>query len=306
MLVTCPNCQSKFKVPDIAIGPTGRMVRCSRCHDKWRQMPETGQKGGGSMAAPAPAPAAALADALAAGESPGWQEPPPPDSPEEASVANDLLAQAMEDEARETADSGGNPMDRIAEMMMEAPPAPIPDVFASPVDEPEEPRRRGAVGLWLILILLVLVIAGGVLFLFQDRVIERWPAAARYYEMAHLRNQVVGADLKFRDYSSERLVQNGTEVLVVRGVIANNADKPRQIPYLRLALYDGKTLLQETVIDPPQPTLDAQGTIGFKITLDQPDPHASRFEVTFVQAKPMAGKMAPDMKPAEGAGTQSK
>jgi hypothetical protein len=31
--------------------------------------------------------------------------------------------------------------------------------------------------------------------------------------------------------------------------------------------------------------LDAHGSVGFRITLEQPDPSASRFEVTFASAR---------------------
>jgi hypothetical protein len=49
-------------------------------------------------------------------------------------------------------------------------------------------------------------------------------------------------------------------------------------------------LLQEKIINPPQPTLDVHGTVGFRITLPQPDANASRFEVTFTAPKAGSGK----------------
>jgi hypothetical protein len=111
------------------------------------------------------------------------------------------------------------------------------------------------------------------------------PGAASVYEEMGLRNEVVGAGLIFRNYNSERMVQENSEVLVVRGVIANTTDSVREIPLLRLALYNDKTLLQKKIISPPQTALDAHGSVGFRITLEQPDPSASRFEVTFASAR---------------------
>ena len=40
MRVTCPNCGSKFKVPDKALGTTGRKLKCGKCEHKWFQKPE--------------------------------------------------------------------------------------------------------------------------------------------------------------------------------------------------------------------------------------------------------------------------
>ena len=39
MLVTCPKCEQKFKVPDSALGTKGRKLKCSSCEHKWHQMP---------------------------------------------------------------------------------------------------------------------------------------------------------------------------------------------------------------------------------------------------------------------------
>ena len=37
MIVSCPNCSTRFTIPGAAIPATGRAVRCSKCGTKWRQ-----------------------------------------------------------------------------------------------------------------------------------------------------------------------------------------------------------------------------------------------------------------------------
>lgn len=39
MRIACPECEAVFEVPDGAIKPEGRKVRCSQCSHIWRQMP---------------------------------------------------------------------------------------------------------------------------------------------------------------------------------------------------------------------------------------------------------------------------
>ena len=39
MILSCNSCEKKFVVPDSAIGSAGRLVQCSSCGNKWKQLP---------------------------------------------------------------------------------------------------------------------------------------------------------------------------------------------------------------------------------------------------------------------------
>lgn len=58
MILVCPSCDSKFKVPDTAIPPEGRKVRCAQCGNAWHATRAHELK-------PKPAPAAATARSAA-------------------------------------------------------------------------------------------------------------------------------------------------------------------------------------------------------------------------------------------------
>lgn len=95
-------------------------------------------------------------------------------------------------------------------------------------------------------------------------------------------SKVTGAGLQFRDYSSTRQIQDGVEIFVLQGLIANNTNQTHEIPLLHLSLYDDKVMIQQLVVNPPQTTLASRTTVAFRIALPRPNPRATRFEVTFM------------------------
>ena len=44
MILSCNSCGKKFVVPDQAITPSGRLVQCGSCGNKWKQFPVTRNK----------------------------------------------------------------------------------------------------------------------------------------------------------------------------------------------------------------------------------------------------------------------
>ena len=110
MIIACPECDTRYVVPDEAIGPEGRTVRCAKCKHNWYQ-------DGPQIAAPE-----ASAEPPAAPPPPPSPPPPAPAPEPEAAPAGDDESEpaeaaddpaqdtgAAEEDASETAEAGTEP-----------------------------------------------------------------------------------------------------------------------------------------------------------------------------------------------------
>lgn len=80
MILVCPNCATRYIVPDSAVGPNGRQVRCAACKHSWFQE-------GPALAPREEALATAGAPEAAAPPPPPPRPAPPPPPPVEEPVA---------------------------------------------------------------------------------------------------------------------------------------------------------------------------------------------------------------------------
>ncbi|MFC4348882.1 zinc-ribbon domain-containing protein [Kordiimonas lipolytica] len=118
MILVCPACDAKFKIPDGAIPASGRKVRCAKCKHSWHAVPQQIVKALAAAAAPPPRPQSAPSAAF----------PPPEEIDAGAAARASAIRQSVQgfddaaspappplaDEDRDMFDEDGAPEPKVA------------------------------------------------------------------------------------------------------------------------------------------------------------------------------------------------
>ncbi len=247
MILECPECRTRYLVPDASIGAEGRTVRCANCRHSWFQAPDD-----------------RAIEAIAA-------TPPPPEAPSDPESA----AEDLPEPATTTA---ANPL--IAPppaAAAPAPPATTPgfDAFAHSAPFVRRPNtaRRWTIAA-IIAALLMLIAVGAIL----------WTSAPGLAGQLGLSFGPEESPLRLIDNPIERReINNGSELFAVSGKVLNPSNERQRVPDIRADLRDAQNrIVYSWTIIPQQRSLSPKSAIDFNSAkLDVPAT-SKRLELSFV------------------------
>jgi predicted Zn finger-like uncharacterized protein len=231
MILICPECATRYIVPDSAIGATGRQVRCAACRHSWFQE-------GAEVRRPEPAMADTQASAASVPAAPPPAAPPQAAPPPVAEASKRQMPFEHDDRDAEPA---------VAEQPTPRhdPVEPAPEVAASvpaeefvhfPDDDYEAPirPRRNPAKLWTIaavIFFLIVSTAGGALAYFGA------PSWAVNLGLSS-RDAEAGLNFYLPKPPERRNLPTGEEYFAFSARILNDSDHELSVPPVVVELRD--------------------------------------------------------------------
>lgn len=303
MIITCPNCQTKYQLAEKAIGSAGRKVQCAHCRESWLAHPDFG-----------PELEVAKPKLVVSNAGPETEQ-------DDDSLFGDAgeaeLDKAFETEAADVDLSGGagKRQSLWGKEPAHAPPAADAD---EPADEkadqtadqtaddleegdPHEHQKRQKAlqkrvalladrlplarvrrsARMAALIAVIVVFGGGAWF--RNDVVTLFPDLGGLYEAVGLKVNVIG--LEFGAVKTLRTPREGRDVMIVSAKIRNVAGHNVAVPPVLVSILGekGETLYQWTA-RPPAPYLAPGESVGFETQLNAAPKAAASVRLVFAES----------------------
>lgn len=281
MIITCPNCQTRYQVAENAIGSAGRKVQCANCQKSWS-----------AVAEPEPDPPA---------PKPKLVKTPPADTPTEPEddrlFTDDDEAALDEEFAREQESASPKKKtgaaDEADDDTQDAEADSLSPALKSKRQKAMRKRQknfaknlpmgriRGNLRLAGIS-LLAFVLVGG--FYFRDQVVRTFPELAGIYAVVGVKINVVGLD--FRDIQTLQTLENGSDVMIVSAHIQNISKHRVEVPAVVITILDEEgTSLYTWSVTPVARAIGPRETIEFETKLNAAPRGAETVQLTFADGR---------------------
>ena len=235
MIIACPACTTRYVVPDSAIGPEGRTVRCAKCRHNWFQDPPE-QAAATAPVEPEPAAAASAPapEPAPEPEPPRFVRPEPEPEPERAPPLPEeaVASPPFEEETYAPAEPAG------------------PSQFDA---APPFRRRRNPLKLWTWAAAIFALLATGTIAAVSYWGLPDWvPVSRPTFAMGE-------ADLQLdfpADQQERRQLPNGTEYFGASGTITNIGSQAQDVPPILIVLRDARDrIVYSWEVQPPKRSL---------------------------------------------------
>ena len=244
MILTCPQCATRYKTDAAKFPAEGRNVRCAKCGNVWHQIREPDETDN-----PAPIP----------------QPVPEPEQPVAEEVVRSEPVPVIREPVRPTGFT----------------PETVEDVPAPVIERAAKPSRLGMLAGWLLFLIVLLGIAAA-LFFFRQQIVSLWPQSASLYAAIGLDANARG--LSFEDVSYVKGKEGEQIVLIINGKLRNVTGHELAVPQLRVGLSDsGAREVYHWTFSPDAVTLKPGQVLPFRTRLTSPPPAAVGIEVRFAK-----------------------
>jgi predicted Zn finger-like uncharacterized protein len=258
MILTCPQCETRYQADASKFPAAGRSVRCAKCGNVWHQIgPE-----------PQPDPDAEI---IAHDEPPPLPKPAPIPSP----ALDDEPPAAIAATPRVVAFTP-SAVERTAPVVVEDRAS-----VASRVGANVWAGRAAVLGGWAMLVALVLVIGWAAVH-FRDSIATWLPQTSSVYAAAGLKVSPRGMEIV--DQNRTLSTEDGQQVLSVTGRIVNRSNHELTVPLIRVALFDmDRHELYHWTFVPGVSTLKPGVSAKFRTRLSSPPLGTRNIELRFAQ-----------------------
>jgi predicted Zn finger-like uncharacterized protein len=248
MILTCPQCETRYQADATKFAAPGRKVRCAKCGHVWLQE--------------APAPDIAFEDVTT--PEPVVAPAPQPIAPPQA-IAEPEPQRAV-----------------FAPAESVAVPAAVPVIEKRKAAPSRTPQKIGMAAGWVGLVAVILVIGWSALT-YRQQIATVWPQASSLYAALGMHVNTRGLD--FVDVSYHRETEDGQQVLAVSGKLVNISAHELSVPAIEVTLTDdSKRMLYHWSFNSNVATLRPGETVAFLTRLSSPPAGARHLELRFAEA----------------------
>jgi predicted Zn finger-like uncharacterized protein len=258
MILTCPQCETRYNADASKFAPPGRKVRCAKCGHVWHQEADVWHQ-----EAPVPEPGT-VAETVA----------PPPETRTPPAPTPAVQAAIGELEPQRTA---------YAPAAERVPPTPPPTVSEKKPRAPSRlPRQIGMTAGWLALVAVILVIGWSAVS-YRQQIATVWPQASSVYAALGMHVNTRGLD--FVDVAYHHETEDGQPVLAISGKLVNVSQHDVPVPAIEVSLSDdSKHVLYHWNFNSSVATLRPGQTVAFLTRLSSPPSAARHLELRFAEA----------------------